>query len=50
LEQTEVNLFTQVWIDSGEHIAVKRASTVPNVAEEEQQGEGGVTEGEPAAG
>ena len=38
----------QVWIDTGEHIAVQSTSTVPDVAEEEQQCKGGVTEGEPA--
>ena len=49
LEQTELNLFAQVGINTGEHIAVEGASTVPDVAEEEQQSEGGVAKGEPAA-
>ena len=50
LEQTEFHLFAQIWIDTCEHISVEGAGTVPDVAEEEQQGEGGVAKGEPAAG
>jgi uncharacterized protein YgiM (DUF1202 family) len=50
LEETKLNLFAQVGIDSGKHIAVQGAGTMPNVTEEEQQGEGGVAEGEPAPG
>jgi len=50
LEQTKLHLFTEIRIDTGEHIAVEGASTVPDVTEEEEQREAGVAEGEPAAG
>lgn len=50
LEKAEFHLFTEVGIDTGEHIAVKSTSTVPDVSEEEQQCEGGVPKGEPATG
>ena len=49
-EQTEFHLVAEIGVDAGEHIAVEGASTVPDVPEEEQQREGGVAEGEPAAG
>ena len=49
LEQTEFNLISEVGINSGEHIAIQGTSSVPDVAEEEQQRECGVSEGEPAA-
>ena len=49
-EQTKLHLLAQIGVNTGEHIAVQGASTVPDVAEEEEQGEGGVAEGEPTAG
>ena len=45
-----INLIAQVRIDTGEHVAVQRSCSVPDVAEEEQQREGCMAEGEPAAG
>lgn len=50
LEQAELNLIAQVRIDTGKHVAVQRSGSVPDVAEEEQQREGCMAEGEPAAG
>ena len=50
LEEAEFHLFAEVWVDTGEHIAVQSTSTVPDMAKEEQQCKGGVAEGEPAAG
>jgi hypothetical protein len=49
LEKAEFNLFTKIWINSCEHVAVEGACTVPDVTEEEEQSEGCVAEGEPAA-
>ena len=50
LEETEFHLFAEIGIDPCEHVPVEGASTVPDVAEEEEEGEGCVTEGEPSAG
>ena len=50
LEETKFDLFAEIGIDTCEHVAVEGASTVPDVTEEEEQCESGVTEGEPAAG
>ena len=36
-EQTEFHLVSEIWVDTGEHIAIQGAGTVPDVAEEEQQ-------------
>ena len=49
-EQTEFHLVAEIGVDTGKHIAVEGASTVPDVTEEEEQRKGGVAEGEPAAG
>ena len=47
-EQTEFHLVAEIGVDTGEHIAVQSAGTVPDVAEEEEQCKGGVPECEPA--
>ena len=49
-EQSELHLVAEIGVDTGEHVAVQGASTVPDVAEEEQQRKGGVAEGEPTTG
>ena len=49
LEQAEFHLIAEVGINTSEHVAVQGAGTVPDVAEEEQQREGGMAKGEPAA-
>jgi len=49
LEQTELHLFAEIRIDTGKHIAIQGPSAVPDVPEEEEQGEGGMAESEPAA-
>ena len=50
LEEAELHLFAEIGVDAGEHITVEGAGTVPDVTEEEEQGEGGMAEGEPATG
>ena len=46
-EETEFNLVAEIGVDTGEHISVQGASTMPDVTEEEEQSECGVAEGEP---
>ena len=48
-KEAKFHLISEVRINTSEHVAVQGAGTVPDVAEEEQQREGGVAEGEPAA-
>jgi hypothetical protein len=49
LEQPEFNLLAKIGIDACEHIPEEGACSVPDVAEEEEESEGGVAEGEPAS-
>ena len=50
LEQTEFNLISEIGINTCEHIAVQSPSSMPDMAEEEQQSESCMSKREPATG